>query len=538
MRSLNAALLIVGIGLVGAVVLSLLDDASYKVQVRLAADNVFTSRNLGTMFEAVGGNTICRAGFPAGAQTRGKIAQKHLEFTCGPRDAVGLPVDVLDFGRPSVTGFRPEVRSYRDQVVDVASGAILHGGNWLPFDFNEVRSAIKQSTVYVQSVQRILGKNLAFPHSVGAVVYGESKILSYPGSFRNGIYYDGVVYVAHFDSSTMEGGITYCRWTGTDDACVDPRELPWPFWRDIYGMLGWKGNLFMSTGADRDGNGAGIWKIEPQQGLLTRVFPSEGEIDGEFYGMTIVGDTLVAGHYPSGYLAVINPDGTSRFVEEPAPLADTYGTAEGQRLYREAQSLNLYAGRLWVGMYPWGFLWEGAPSLDRWERHRLFSWPDVKPDEVAPFHRELRERYLALSAEERASDRKFTQPSFWGQRIHSAALSGEENAVLYGLGNMPGLPYDADRDSEFGSVLDFHEYGSVRGIRAPNTIVKYIPWTDDGILNLAFIVKPDGMVLMHEGRVVETIEAELDPSDLEEMKIVSAGSGLYGVSEYRLEASD
>lgn len=537
MKLLKVAAIAVISGFIVSTIWSHFAAPAYRVSVSLQADDVYTARNLGTLFEAQGGDTVCRAGFPAGAQTRGKIAQKHIEFTCGPLDRWGREIELFDLGRPG-DSYRAEVRSLRDRVVDVAAKAVLEDGEWQPYMFEDVDTALGRSETYVQAVQILDGKKLTFPHSVGRVMHKDKTVLHYQGSLRNGIYYDGRIYVAHFDGNVREAWISYCNWKAPAETCGPVTELAWPYEQDIYGMLGWRGAMYLSTGPDSSGSGSGIWKLTPETDELQKVFPEGEEIGGEFYGMALVGNSLIAGHYPTGFLAVIDADGASRLVEEPSPRNDTYGSAEDQRLYREAQSLNLYAGRLWVGMYPWGFLWEADPSLSLWKRHRLFSWPEVSSQEPTPFHTELRSRYLAMSEEERVNDKKFTQPTFWGQRIHSVALSGDENAVVYGLGNMPGLPYDARRDADFGSPENFHEYGSVRGVRAPNTIIKYIPWTDDGVLNLDFILRPDEMILKHEGQVVERIPADIDPRELAEMRIVSSGFGLYGTSEYELEAVD
>ncbi|MBA3069137.1 MAG: hypothetical protein FP825_11720 [Hyphomonas sp.] len=430
------------------------------------------------------------------------------------------------------------MRSLRDEVVDVAALAVLRDGNWAPFNFEEVERAVDQSQMYVQAVEVIDDRLLTFPHGVGKVLYGEQTVLDYGGSLRNGIYYDGRIFVSHFDTPTMGAWLTYCDWQPPQSVCTNTKKQDWPYWNDVYGMIGWRGHVYLSAGADGSGKGSGVWRIDPESGEMLRVFPKAETFPGEFYGMLVVNDTLIAGHYPSGYLAVISSDGSARFLEVPKALGGSYGMAEGQVEYREAQSLNLYAGRVWVGMYPWGFLWEGDASLENWIRHRLFTWPEVDSGEPAPFHNELDRRYAAMTPEERAVKGAWALPSFWGQRIHSVALSGDENAVLYGLGNMPGLPYDPERDASFGTKEDFKDYGSVRGLRAPNTLIKYIPWPKNGVLDLDFAVSGNRMTLSFEGKTLETVEAHLDVFDLARMKLRSVGSGLYGRSAYEVEAVD
>lgn len=534
------AVLIAGAGLLSFLGAVFYPQPTYTVDVRLQSDGVFTSRNLGTLFESSDGQTVCRAGFANGAQTRGKISQKHLEFTCGPVRALDGVSEVFDAGKPTAGSTRSEVRSLRDGVVDVSAHSSLVDGKWRPYAFEDVEHAVDQSEMYVQAVQLIDGELLTFPHGVGLVLYGEKTVLDFScgSSLRNGIYYDGRIYVSHFDALTKRAWITHCDWTSEEETCLNTKTIDWPYWNDVYGMLGWQGALYMSTGADHEGKGAGIWRFTPDSNELVRVFPSDDRFSGEFYGMLVVYDSLIVGHYPSGYVARISGDGKGAFLNVPAPLSDTYGKAVGQALYREAQSLDLYAGRVWIGMYPWGFLWEGTPSLENWRRHRLFTWPAIDPSEATPFHNELNARYLLMSASQRTAMGARALPSFWGKRIHSVALSGDENSVLYGLGNMPGLPYEPVRDSSFGTVENFQEYGSVRGLRAPNTIVKYVPWPKDGELNLKFSITCREMILSFEGQEVERIPAKLCGPDFAEMKLLSVGHGLYGSSEYKVDAKD
>jgi len=511
----------------------------FVVSVRVETGGEYTARNLGTMFEASGGDTFCRAGFQNAAQTRGKVSQKHIEFSCEAENAVGSNIEIFDAGRPGKDSYRSEVRSLKDQVVDVAALALFTKGQWEPYSFEQVERAVDQSKMYVQTFQMVQGELLTFPHGVGKVLYGERTVLDYGygHSLRNGIYYDGRIFVSDFDSESKHAWLTICDWKPSDIACSHIRKLDWPYWKDVYGMIGWQGDLYLSTGTDVSGKGSGIWRLTPQTGELLQLTPGSDSFSGEFYAMMVVNDKLIAGHYPSGYLAVIERSGAVKFLEVPRALSDSFGQENGQTSYREAQSLNLYAGRIWVGMYPWGYLWEGDPALEHWKRHRLFTWPEVDASQPTPFHAVLNARYLSMSVEERAEKGSWALPSFWGQRIHSVALSGDENAILYGLGNMPGLPYDPLRDSSFGSVVDFDEYGSVKGLRAENTILKYVPWPDDGALELVFTVRPNEMSLTIDGDEVERIPARLSKFDIAQMKLTSVGSGVFGNSEYKVEAT-
>lgn len=433
------------------------------VSVRAEVGARDTGRALGTLFEAHAGSTICRAGFQYSAQTRGVSASRHLELYCDDGDAApaqGVEVSRIDRPMPGV--YRAEIRSLGDTVIELVSGRVLTDAGWAEIDMALELDPTLFDLVgepVIQDIQTVGNGALSFPHGYSAVYYNGDLAMPYRGGLRMGHYYDGRIYVAHLvGEPDFPAGISFCDWAPGEPRCEDITSLVWPERNDVYAMMGVNGMLLIAAGGnpaseDPLWRGAGIWRLDPEAGTLDRLYPQGDTIvNGEFYGMLRLGDNVLAGHYPSGYVLEFDPEtGEGQMPPVPPVSPGHYGTTGLDALYREAQTLNFYAGRVWVGQFPWGMIQVSRPDLDLWEEFRLFRFPDVDGD-FAPFGTELRTRQTELfSRPEAQLDVKYAQDTLWGQRIHTAAPIAAIDGLAYGLGNMPGLPYDAFRDGPLGS---------------------------------------------------------------------------------------
>jgi len=108
-------------------------------------------------------------------------------------------------------------------------------------------------------------------------------------------------------------------------------------------------------------------------------------------------DHLLLGQYPSGELYAFNGESVERLEGWPPVMKGVSKKA------REAQTIVLYGGELYVGVWPWGEVWRYHRDLDQWNlAHRMFTHPPLTEETIHPY--ELECQALGIVA------------NLWGQR--------------------------------------------------------------------------------------------------------------------------
>jgi hypothetical protein len=204
------------------------------------------------------------------------------------------------------------------------------------------------------------------------------------------------------------------------------------------------------TGADYlvTGSYGGVYRYHEGQGWDTVKTPDKNL---QFYSMTSYNDTYVLGEYPHGKIWFYKK-GSMEISDFPGKLP------QSEKNQREAQSLLVFAGDLYVGVWPWGEVWRHNSLDDSWQLvMRAFSQPDSSEGK-APFTEQM--QHLA------ASDR-----NFWGQRIMSFASL---NGVLYfSTGNKNA--YAGDTKPEWMTQPNYDEYGAVWKVTPTNKVIAHLP---------------------------------------------------------------
>jgi hypothetical protein len=509
--------------------------AGFRVRFRLTMGEDI-GQHIGTLFEARGLGKhpyMCRAGASASAQTRAGFDGRTIEFSCGIDSKPASRVVTEDLGKPNPTTNRPEIRLVNGKLVEVISGNALSAGGW-----KLAEGMFPNAMLPVYWTQTVGPGVLYFSGARYAIMYDGKSILDIPGSWRNSLYYNGRIYLSWYDVQKEHGEILICRWKIGDEACVEERRLPWPYQRDLYGMLGWRGDVYLSSSDGQDGQGAAIWRVSASG--IERFFPRTiaGQMSrGEYYGMTLLNDTLVAGHYRTGKIVVLAADGAPLSVLEHPRFPPTIGGGRpGDRELSEAQTLLIHGGKLWVGSFPWGLLWSASPDLSGWAYTRLLDTPPLDRsygplsdlifrDMVKP---EFAKHPKALA------DSRWMFASMWSQRVHNAAPW--KDGIAFALTNMAGTLYDPERDRH--APREFYEtYGKVVQIRAPATVSHTIKWPTSGSLDMIFQIKDSNMEIIVNGEEVAKRPLKGLPitSEVTDFLIDRIGDGLYGKSEIEIK---
>lgn len=229
----------------------------------------------------------------------------------------------------------------------------------------------------------------------------------------------------------------------------------------------------------------------------------------QVYAMLNHHDRLLLGPYPDGSLHAF--DGATLTMRQRWPPAMP-GVATSSR---EAQSLALYRGDLYVGVWPWAEVWRLDGPRHEWSLvRRLFTRPPPTAAVGHPFEAELAAHNAARGTSHVIND--------WGQRVTSLVVG---DALYLGTSNKGGLPRPAD----FTFIDDpaLAEYGLVHRLRLPGHLSAQVRWVD-GPTRFQLVITGDRMRFLQDGR--ELAAAPLDPASAAALRggRVVWGAGVFG----------
>ncbi|HOX39633.1 MAG TPA: hypothetical protein PL033_16755 [Candidatus Brocadiia bacterium] len=237
------------------------------------------------------------------------------------------------------------------------------------------------------------------------------------------------------------------------------------------------------------------------------------ECDGksyQVYSMLNYYDRLLFAHYPSGCVHECDGEKLTPRENWPPPMP---GAAAWSR---EAQSLALYRGDLYTGVWPWGELWRLDRADGRWSlARRLFSRPPVTDKVGHPFEAEIAAWNAANNAKNVIND--------WGQRATSIAVAGD--SMFIGTSNKGGLL----RLPEYDFIDDetLAQYGLVHRMTLPGHLSCQMRWIN-GPTVFEFIISDRRMSVRQDGAELGSIPIDLDLSAGLRAAKITWGNGLYG----------
>jgi hypothetical protein len=220
--------------------------------------------------------------------------------------------------------------------------------------------------------------------------------------------------------------------------------------------------------------------------------------------MINVKERLILGHYPSGSLYVYDYNGLKEFAP-PIPVPNNARDAE-----REVQTLTLFGGQLYAGVWPWGELWR--LDLDALQWHfvaRMFQIPEMSPDVVSPYQVEMQETVDVYN--------------YWGQRLVSMVSYGD--GLYIATMNKFAGSYDLDRDS-FLSTESLEQYGQVYRISGPLQITAPISWRQ--LTTFRFRITPEKLEMYQDGVLLAQTENSSLLGGCGKVDNIYLGKGIYG----------
>lgn len=166
-------------------------------------------------------------------------------------------------------------------------------------------------------------------------------------------------------------------------------------------------------------------------------------------------DRLLMGQYPSGRLFEYDGQKITDRKGWPPVLKGVSHSA------REAQTTTIYAGELFVGVWPWGELWRYNPDSKKWAFvRRVFDHPEVSDKIVHPYDVESKGAEV---------------PNRWGQRVTSLIPIGTD--LFLSTSAKDPCEWDAKK-YPFLAPDKWRAYGAVHRLSMPGHLSAASGWTD------------------------------------------------------------
>ena len=183
---------------------------------------------------------------------------------------------------------------------------------------------------------------------------------------------------------------------------------------------------------------------------------------------------------------------------------------------REAQTLAIYGGELFVGVWPWAELWRYDRDGENWHSMgRMFSHPEITDKMVHPYEPEAKRHRLVTN--------------HWGQRITGMVPLGD-SLMLSTSSKGTYRWYDKYK---FLTEKQRREYGAVLRLKMPGNLATQIKWKDKPT-RFEFVVEKNRIVVRQDG--VELASSKISSSQQARLKSgkVTWGRGVFGPLNGRL----
>ena len=248
-------------------------------------------------------------------------------------------------------------------------------------------------------------------------------------------------------------------------------------------------------------NTGGVYAFD---GKAWKVIVEPGPHSYQVYTMLNYYDRLLLGHYPTGELYEYDGQQLRHLPGWPPVMPGVSNHA------REAQTLTIYGGDLYVGVWPWGEVWRRDHNDATWQfARRMFDHPEPTDATIHPYENET----------------KAVDPvaNLWGQRITSLVPFGES---LYVSTSSKAGP-EFDPKFEFLADGKWKDYGRVYRLTLPGQLSAAIPWRE-GPTTFRCTLTNHQMTIRQDGILKATTSVNADKLLVAPPSRIAWGRGVYG----------
>lgn len=248
-------------------------------------------------------------------------------------------------------------------------------------------------------------------------------------------------------------------------------------------------------------NTGGVYALD---GTTWKVVVEPGPHSYQVYAMLNYYDRLLLGHYPTGELYEYDGKTLRHLPDWPPVMPGVSNRA------REAQTLTIYGGDLYAGVWPWGEVWRRDHNRSQWQFvQRMFPHPKPTGATTHPYENETQATGAVLN--------------LWGQRVTSMVPFGKS---LYVSTSSKGGP-EFDPKFEFLADGKWQDYGRVFRLTLPGQLSVAVDWRD-GPTTFRCTLTGSQMTIRQDGAVKATLAVDADGLLGAQPSRITWGRGVYG----------
>ncbi len=457
---------------------------SFSVELDLGRD---LGQSFGSIFEArdAAGRVVAGAGFQDVYNTRFRSDRHTLQFFVKPpieRDAhtfERLPHPDLGSG---IYLFDLNARLYawtsvRQNSVKAWEESMGRWNSALPAGVDALRSG--------DGAMRLGSEVLLFAGNT--VRYGDRVLLSPPdvGGYYNFYYANGHLFFYHRvrDPSGSSTRIYACPWRpAASVAASKPIDVD----RAVIMKAKYDLETPFAWGQFEDqvltvSNTGGIYVYEDSS--WRTLLEADDQVSYQVYSMLHWHDRLLLAQYPTGNIFEYQGVDVKRIEGWPPCPPEVSSSA------RECQTLAIYRGELFAGVWPWAELWRYDRDARQWHSMgRMFSHPELTDRQVHPYEAEAKRSGLVLN--------------HWGQRV-SSMVPLHDGLVI----STSSKGTSEWRDSyDFLTPAQRRDYGAAVRLRMPGNLTAQIAWRERPV-RLEFRVDATSLSIRQDDEVLARRDA-------------------------------
>ncbi len=430
-----------------------------------------TGQNRGSLFEAYDreGGVVAGAGFLGAYNTQPRSNRRRLHFFLKPKSAEGSWTQL------------PRVHEHTGVYLSDQEGKLLaRSRSGRNSDFYALDTSAgewrRDDSISGYDVD-VGGKPLRVREQT--VTYDEQTILTVSGStrIRENYYALGQLVLRLQDdvenSEKTSNRLVAVPWSGGESS---PASLQAPH---AVQLLRSQGEFVYALGqlhdeilAATNTGGVYVWKDH-----AWRVLVEPGPHSYQVYSMLNYYDRLLLGHYPSGELFEYDGQELRQLSGWPPVMPGVSSRA------REAQTLAIYGGDLYAGVWPWAEVWRYERNPAQWQFvRRMFRHPEPTSATVHPYEQETVATGAVLNQ--------------WGQRVTS--LVPFADSLYVSTSSKSGL--ETPPRPSFLSEEQFAEFGRVHQLQLPGQLSAELAWTE-GPTTIRCLLNEERMSLWQDGEL-------------------------------------
>jgi uncharacterized lipoprotein YddW (UPF0748 family) len=295
-----------------------------------------------------------------------------------------------------------------------------------------------------------------------------------PERFGEHYFSGGHLFLREFASTTQPfvNRIVVCPWRPEVDTAIEPKAewtfdltIPTEF---VYAFGQWQTHTIVATNVGRvlcfDGT---AWKV------LREHVPN---VSYQIYAALNYYDRLLLGHYPTGEIYEYAGSELKLLKGWPPAMPGVSRNA------REAQSLAIYGGELYAGVWPWGEVWRYDGDRSAWSfAQRMFTHPAPDDKYIHPYE---------------AETKKVDQiANLWGQRVTGLLPVGPDMIVT--TSSKTGTPWEPR--FEFLSAEQQADYGATYRVTLPGNLAVPTEWKP-GPTRFELTVANESLEILQDGK--------------------------------------